>query len=141
MSRALFVEREGSFVPVTKDTALKRGELVKVELTLVNPVGLNFVALKDPVAGALEPVSSLLATSSKTDQEKAEMEQTFGFKDVGHESVGFYAEVLPAGTHKVSYTAQVVADGVFTAFPAKAEAMYTPDVFGLTSSDTIKVAP
>ncbi|MBO4643321.1 MAG: hypothetical protein J5716_01790 [Alphaproteobacteria bacterium] len=141
VSRALFVERDGTFVPVNKDTVLKRGELVKVELTLVNPVGLNFVALRDCVAGAFEPVSSLLATSSKTDQEKAKTDPEFDFEDIGHKAVGFYAEVLPAGTHKATYMAQVVADGVFTAFPAKAEAMYAPDVFGLTASDTVKVAP
>ena len=141
VSRALFVERGGAFVPVTKNTVLKRGELVKVELTLVNPVELHFVALRDSVAGAFEPVSSLLATSSKADREKAKTDWAFDYEDIRHASAGFYAEVLPAGTHKASYTAQVVADGVFTAFPAKAEAMYMPDVFGLTASDTVKVAP
>ena len=141
VSRALFVERSGKFVPVAKDTVLKRGETVKVELTLISPVELRFVALKDPVAGAFEPVSSLLATSSATDAEKAETDPDFDYRDVGRASVGFYAETLPAGTHKASYAAQVVADGVFTAYPAKAEAMYAPDVFGLTSSDTVKVAP
>ena len=141
VSRSLFVERAGKFVPVTKDTVLKRGETVKVELTLVNPVELHFVALKDSVAGAFEPVSSLLATSSATDAEQAKTDSDFDFEDIGHASVGFYAETLPAGTHKASYAAQVVADGVFTAYPAKAEAMYAPDVFGLTSSDTVKVAP
>ncbi|MBR4126474.1 MAG: hypothetical protein IKR09_02715, partial [Alphaproteobacteria bacterium] len=141
VSRALFVERAGKSVPVTEDTVLKRGETVKVELTLVNPVELHFVALKDSVAGAFEPVSSLLATSSETDAEKAKADLVFDYRDIGHASVGFYAETLPAGTHKASYVAQVIADGVFTAFPAKAEAMYAPDVFGLTSSDTVKVAP
>ena len=141
VSRALFVKRGKDFVFVTREIALKRGETVKVELTVVNPVEMHFVALRDSVAGAFEPVSSLLATSSRTDLEKAKTDQAFDFEDVRHDSVGFYAEVLPAGTHKASYTAQVVADGVFTAFPAKAEAMYAPDVFGLTASDTVKVAP
>lgn len=141
VSRALFVERAGGFVSVTRESALKRGETVKVELTLVNPVELHFVALRDPVAGAFEPVSSLLATSSETDREKAKTDPDFDYEDVRHDSVGFYAETLPAGTHKASYTAQVVAEGTFTAFPAKAEAMYAPDVFGLTASDTVRVAP
>ncbi len=141
VTRGLFVERGDKFVPVTKDTVLKRGDLVKVELTLINPVEQYFVALRDPVAGAFEPVSSLLATSSKTDREKTETDRAFDFEDARHDSVGFYAEVLPAGTHRASYTAQVVADGKFTAFPAKAETMYTPDVFGLTASDTVNVAP
>ncbi|MBR1778252.1 MAG: hypothetical protein IJ752_06690 [Alphaproteobacteria bacterium] len=141
VSRRLSVEQNGTFVPVTNKTVLKRGDLVRVELTVTNPVTLYFVALKDPVAGAFEPVNSLLATASKTDQEKTGTTGAFGYKDIGRTAVGFYAEILPAGTHEISYAAQVVADGTFTAFPAKAEAMYMPDVFGLTSSDTVNVAP
>ena len=100
-----------------------------------------FVALRDPVAGAFEPISSLLATTSSADLGQMTTDGAFGFKDIGHAFVGFYAEHLPAGTHQVSYGAQVVSDGIFTAFPAKAEAMYTPDVFGLTSADVVQVEP
>lgn len=141
VERRFFVRRGDAFVPVDASVVLKRGELVKVELTVINPVAQYFVALRDPVAGAFEPVNSLLATASAADLGEVSSDGAFGFKDTGHAFVGFYAEYLPAGTHRVSYAAQVVADGVFAAFPAKAEAMYTPDVFGLTAANVVKVAP
>lgn len=141
VTRRFYVERGGSFVPVDTQTVLKRGETVKVSLMVQNPVTQMFVALRDPVAGAFEPVNTLLATASASDADQASSGGAFSFKDTGHAFVGFYAEYLPAGTHEVSYVAQVVADGVFTAFPAKAEAMYSPEVFGLTAADVVKVAP
>lgn len=141
VERRFFVKRGGDFVPLDAASVLKRGDLVKVTLTVANPVTRYFVALRDPVAGAFEPVSSLLATASAADLSQVSERSAFDFKDIGHAYAGFYAEYLPAGTHQVSYAAQVVADGVFTAFPAKVEAMYTPDVFGLTAADVVKVAP
>ena len=139
VKRRFFVKRGSDFVPIDASVDLKRGDQVKVELTVVNPVTRYFVALRDSVAGAFEPVNSVSATASLSDPVAEDC--AFDFKDTGHAFVGFYAETLPAGTHRVSYAAQVVADGVFTAFPAKAEAMYSPDVFGLTASDVVKVAP
>ena len=139
VERRYFVKRNEEFVPVDKATSLKRGDLVKVVLSVTNPVAQTFVALRDPVVAAFEPVNSLLATASGTEPDR--QDDAFDFKDTGHAFVGFYAEYLPAGTHRVSYTAQVVAEGDFVAFPAKAELMYAPDVFGLTAADAVKVTP
>ena len=136
VERRYFVENGGGFVPFDDATVLKRGDRVKVELTVTTPVSLPMVALRDPVAGAFEPIDSSLATAGTAEQDNG----AFYFKDTGRAAVGFYADELPAGTHTVSYAAQVVSGGVFTAFPAKVEAMYTPDVFGLTAADRVKVA-
>ena len=136
VERRYFVEHGGKFVPFDDATVLKRGDRVKVELTVTTPVFLPMVALRDSVPGAFEPVNSALATAGTAERDDG----AFYFRDTGRAAVGFYAEGLPAGTHAVSYAAQVVSGGVFTAFPAKAEAMYTPDVFGLTAADRVKVA-
>ena len=39
----------------------------------------------------------------------------------------------------MTYDAQVVAEGDFIAYPAKAEAMYLPDVFGLSETQEVVV--
>ena len=141
LKREYFVYRNGAYVPLERSDSLKQGENVKVTLTLNNPVPQYFIALTDPVAGAFEPVNALLAISSQSDQERVQDQDGTFIKDIGHDFVGFYAQYLPAGVHQVSYLAQVVCAGEFTAFPAKAEAMYTPDIFGLTARDMIKVEP
>lgn len=144
ITRTIEVERGGKFEPLEIGRVLERGDLVRVTLKVVNPERRNMVAVSDPVAGAFEPVNRMLAASSAFDADRAQDDGAsflsgFYFKEVGHKSVNFYAETLNAGTYTLSYAAQVVADGVFTAFPAKAEAMYIPDVFGLTSAETVTV--
>lgn len=144
ISRTVEVERGGKFIELIPGAELKRGDLVRVTLKIVNPADRNMIVVSDPVAGAFEPVNRMLATSSAFDADQAQETggsfwSGFYFREVGHKSVNFYAETLDAGTYTLSYTAQVVADGTFTAFPAKAESMYMPDVFGLTSAETVKV--
>lgn len=142
--RSYEVERYGRFQPVREGMSLKRGELVRVSLDVMNPAPRTFVALMDPVPGGLEPVNRNLATASSFDADKAGDElgtflSGFYFREIGHDSVKFYAETLNRGEFKLSYTAQVVADGTFKAFPAKIEAMYEPDIFGLSALQTLSV--
>lgn len=127
VERTYSVEQNGGFV---ETSSFKRGQTVRVTLTLRVPEFQSHVALSDPVAGAFEPLNSL-----QTDVQR----DGFYFKDSNFRRVTFFAEQLQAGTYVLTYDAQVVADGVFTAFPAKAEAMYQPDVFGLSAGGEITV--
>lgn len=127
VERTYSVERDGGFV---ETSSFKRGQTVRVTLTLRVPEFQSHIALSDPVAGAFEPLNSL-----QTDVRR----DGFYFKDSNFRRVTFFAEELQAGTYVLTYDAQVVADGVFTAFPAKAEAMYLPDVFGLSATQEITV--
>ncbi len=142
--RSYEVERNGAFVPVGKDTPLKRGDLIRVTLNVTNPAPRTFVVVSDPVPGAFEPVNRDLATASAFDADKAD-ESTgtffsgFYFRELTHSSVNFYAETLEKGEYVMTYATQVVADGTFNAFAPKVEAMYDPNVFGLGASSVIKV--
>ena len=127
VERTYSVELDGEFV---ETTAFKRGQTVRVTLSVHVPAFQSFVAVSDPVVGAFEPLNSL-----QTDVGR----DGFYFKDSNFKQVTFFAEELQAGTYVLTYDAQVVADGVFTAFPAKAEAMYLPDVFGLSTVREITV--
>ena len=127
VERTYSVEQDGKFV---ETTAFKRGQTVRVTLNVHVPAFQSFVAVSDPVVGAFEPLNSL-----QTDVER----DGFYFKDSNFKQVTFFAEELQAGTYVLTYDAQVVADGVFTAFPAKAEAMYLLDVFGLSAAREITV--
>ncbi len=151
------VKRDGTWQLLAAKEALKSGDLVRVDLYLSLPAAQAFVAVDDPVAGGLEPVNSDLATSSKRDSEAANFAaadgafrhkrkswieygsgQGFYHQELGHNAVRFYADYLEPGNYHLSYSAQVVADGTFLAPPAKAEAMYEPDIFGSSSSLTLQ---
>ena len=54
----------------------------------------------------------------------------FYHRELRHEAARFYADYLPAGNYHLSYSAQAIAGGRFTAAPTRAEEMYDPDVYG-----------
>ena len=128
VKRFYSVERAGSFFRDSR-RRVRRGQTVRVTLEVTVPEFQSYVAVSDPVVSAFEPLNSLQTDMVRRDG--------FYFKDSNFKRVTFYAEELPKGTYTLTYDAQVVAEGDFTAYPAKAEAMYLPDVFGL--SETHKV--
>jgi len=157
--REYSVERAGKWELVKSPAEIKRGELVRVDLYLSVPAARNFVVVDDPVAGGLEPVNRDLATSSVVDANKGEFEaaggsfwfkfsdwQDFGInrwsfyhQEIRHDRVRFYSDYLPAGNYHLSYAAQAIATGEFSAIPAMATEMYDPDVFGKTEGLNLKV--
>lgn len=157
--REYSVERDGKWELLTSPAQVKRGELVRVDLYVSVPAARNFVVVDDPVPGGLEPVNRDLATSSEVDARKGDFKAaggSFWFKfsdwidfglsrwsfyhqEVRHESVRFYSDYLPAGNYHLSYAAQAIATGTFSALPTMAEEMYDPDMYGKTEGLNLKV--
>ncbi|MDC0358212.1 MG2 domain-containing protein, partial [Oligoflexia bacterium] len=148
--REYSVERDGKWELLEGPLKIKQGELVRVDLFVSLPTARNFVVVDDPVPGGLEPINRDLATASAVDADKAKYkfaEGSFWFerddwlhygyshwsfyhKELRHDSARFYSEYLPAGNYHLSYAAQAIAPGEFTALPLNAEEMYDPDIFG-----------
>ena len=148
--REYSVERDGTWILLQNPAEVKTGELVRVDLYVLLPAARYFVVVDDPVPGGLEPVNQQLATASTVDAEKASMNfpagsywhqsdawqneensiWSFYHKELRHGSARFYSEYLAPGNYHLSYVAQAIAPGQFTALPLHAEEMYEPDVFG-----------
>ncbi|MGR9101265.1 MAG: alpha-2-macroglobulin family protein, partial [Gammaproteobacteria bacterium] len=164
--REYSVERQGKWVLLdgpdkfaSRTVAVKRGELIRVDLFASLPTARNFVVVEDPVPGGLEPVNRDLATASAVDAEKGDMlmaggswwfrfadwisynasRWSFYHREIKHDVVRFYSDYLPAGRYHLSYTAQAIAPGEFARRPARAEEMYDPDVYGRTASGKLIV--
>jgi uncharacterized protein YfaS (alpha-2-macroglobulin family) len=157
--REYSVERDGKWVLGQNPLQVKTGDLVRVDLFVSLPSERFFVVVQDPVPGGLEPVNRELATSSEVDAQKGESafapeslrnlytdwngfgisRWSFYHKELRHDSARFYSERLGAGHYYLSYTAQAIAPGEFTALPARAEQMYEPDVYGKSSPTVLKV--
>jgi len=148
--REYSAQRDGHWQLLGSPLKVKRGELVRVDIYLSLPAARHFVVVDDPVPGGLEPVNRELATASTVDADATEFQAaggSFWFKysdwseygialwsfyhrELAHEAARFYADYLPAGHYHLSYGAQAMADGQFSAAPTKAEEMYDPDVYG-----------
>jgi uncharacterized protein YfaS (alpha-2-macroglobulin family) len=157
--REYSVEREGKWVLLKSPAEVRLGDLVRVDLFVSAAAERYFVVLDDPIPGGLEPVNRDLATASMTDAEKAALalpEGSYGaqfeglqrlsssrwafyHRELRHEAARFYSELLPAGRYHLTYVAQAVAPGSFTALPPRAEEMYNPEVFGRGGADSLRV--
>lgn len=148
--REYSVQRAGRWQLLTTPVSVKRGELLRVDLYVSVAAPRHFVVVDDPVPGGIEPVNRDLATASTVDADAADFAAaggSFWFKysdwseygvalwdfyhrELRHEAARFYADYLPAGHYHLSYGAQAMAEGQFSAAPTKAEQMYDPDVYG-----------
>ncbi len=159
--REYAVARDGRWVRLQSPMAIRRGELVRVDLFVSLPTLRHFVVVDDPVPGGLEPVNRDLATASSVDVAKGEFKAAtgswwfnysdwsdygrFGYsfyhQELRHHAARFFADYLPAGRYHLTYTAQAIAAGRFAVMPVHAEEMYDPDVFGQGLPATLTVEP
>lgn len=157
--REYSIRNAKGWVLLGKDTPVKRGDNIRVDLYLSVPAPRNFVVVNDPLPGGLETVNRDLATASTVDDSGAVYDQTGGsiwfrfnnwiefnasfwsfyHKELRDDSARFYSDWLPAGNYHLSYMTQAIADGTFAAPPTQAEEMYDPDVYGRGDHDTLTI--
>jgi len=157
--REYSVRRDGQWVMLDDPAIVSRGELVRVDLFIDLAAARNFVVVDDHVPGGLEPVNRDLATHSEVDAELGdfraaggswwfkfsdwvsydEARWSFYHREIRHDAVRFYADYLPPGRYHLSYPAQAVATGSFTARPGHAGEMYDIDIYGRTLPLTLNV--
>src|ERR1700724_2756531 len=142
--REYSVQRDGRWQLLASPLTVKRGELVRVDMYLSLAAARHFVVVDDPVPGGLEPVNRDLATASTVDADATDFHAaggslwfkygdwseygidlwSFYHRELKHEAARFYADYLPAGHYHLSYGAQAMAEGQFSAGATKAEEMY-----------------
>lgn len=135
--RSYKIRQDDNWVELRPDTVLQRGQLVRVDLTVWAPADRAMVAVVDPLPGNLEAMNPAFATSHTPRDEYEFLESDYGYADyifyhreLGLQSVRFYAEHAPAGEYRLNYIAQVIAAGKFMAPPPIVEEMYAPEVYG-----------
>ncbi len=135
IKRIYQIEKNNKWVTLTPKMILKRGQRVKVQLLLDVPTARHYLVVVDPLPGNLEAVNPEFASMR-------DLEDEYGFsfyhKVFGLDSVRFYSERTPAGEYRLTYYAQVIAAGEFTALPSTVEAMYIPEVFGRDKSERLR---
>jgi uncharacterized protein YfaS (alpha-2-macroglobulin family) len=119
-------------------TEIKRGELVKVRLTVVAPSAVHYIVINDPLPAGMEALDASLATdtavpSSYTAQDYKDRGWGwwyFSHIELRDEKVVLSADYLPAGTYVYTYLARASSEGTFNIIPPTASEFYFPDVGG-----------
>jgi hypothetical protein len=142
-------------------TTYQAGDLVRVTLTFRLPKERRFVAVTDPLPAGFEAVESWFSTTSQqlAAQQDRQRSERFDSGELADESdwqnwfrsggfdhverhddrVQLFATRLSEGLHEFSYVVRATTAGTFQTAPARAEEMYSPEVFGRTASTTIEV--
>jgi hypothetical protein len=126
---------------------IKAGARVRVKLTLVADSRRYHVALVDPLPAGLEIVNPALAVSGTVPEDPTSEEARYGWwwwtwydhQNMRDERAEAFTTLLWDGVYEYSYVARATTPGTFVVPPAKAEEMYSPEVFGRSASDTVVV--
>lgn len=107
---------------------LKSGDLVEVELVIQSKNDYEYILFEDMKAAGFE------TTEVRSGYNGNSMGAYVEFRD---NRVSFFVRQLARGKHSVSYRLRAEIPGKFSALPAKAAAMYAPELKG--NSDEIKL--
>jgi hypothetical protein len=120
---------------------------VRVHLTLVADNRRYHVALVDRLPAGLEIINPALAISQDVPQQDPST-RTYGWwwwttwyehQNLRDERAEAFTSLLWDGVYEYSYYARATTPGTFVVPPAKAEEMYSPEVFGRSGSDVVVV--
>ena len=127
---------------------IKAGARVRVRLTMVADNRRYHVALIDPLPAGLEIVNPALAVSGSTPQDPDSSEYRYGWwwwgtwyehQNMRDERAEAFTSLLWDGVYEYTYIARATTPGTFVVPPAKAEEMYSPEVFGRSASDWVTI--
>jgi uncharacterized protein YfaS (alpha-2-macroglobulin family) len=145
------VMRDGGDASPTESFAA--GDLIRVTLSLDLPKERRYVAVTDPIAAGFEPVESWFATtaadlvkvndqhdgSSRLTWDEMWRRGTFDHVERHDDRVELFAMRLAEGHHEFSYVVRATTAGTFVVAPTRVEEMYSPEISGRASTQTIEV--
>jgi uncharacterized protein YfaS (alpha-2-macroglobulin family) len=127
---------------------IKAGAKVRVRLTMTADNRRYHVALSDPLPAGLEIVNPALAVSGNVPQDPKSSGFRYGWwwwgpwfehQNLRDERAEAFTSLLWDGVYQYSYIARATTPGTFVVPPAKAEEMYSPEVFGRSASNVVIV--
>ena len=125
---------------------IKAGARVQVHLTMLANNRRYHVALVDPLPAGLEIVNPALAVSGTVPQDPTSSDYRYGWwgpwyehQNMRDDRAEAFTSLLWDGVYEYTYIARATTPGTFIVPPAKAEEMYSPEVFGRSGSDWVIV--
>ena len=126
---------------------IKAGARVRVRVTMVADNRRYHVALVDPLPAGLEIINPALAVSEDVPSDPNSTNTRwywwwwtwYEHQNMRDERVEAFTSLLWDGVYEYTYETRATMPGTFVVPPAKAEEMYSPEVFGRSSSDIVVI--
>lgn len=132
------VEADGSLAEAEN---LRVGDLILVTLDVNLPAQREtYLAIDDPLPSIFEAINPNFKSQATQKVNTVKKRRTLytNYREIQKDRVLFFADsVFNSGDYSLQYLARVVAPGEVTAPPAKIEAMYEPQRFGLSGTKRI----
>ncbi|MDE5870200.1 MAG: hypothetical protein K2H18_08190 [Muribaculaceae bacterium] len=110
---------------------LKKGDRVKITLTIKNDRDLQYVAVTDSRSAALEPADQVSGYTST--------DGVLYYMEVRNSSTNLFIPFLSKGTHVITYDCFVDRDGVYSLGIAQAQSQYAPVITAHSAGEQITV--
>lgn len=111
---------------------LKKGDRVRVTLTIVCDRNLDYVAVTDPRAACLEPAIRMSGYTSS--------DGVWYYQEIRNAQTNLFIPYLSKGTHMISYECFVDRVGVYTSGVAEAQSQYAPVIVAHSAGSRIEVS-
>lgn len=133
---------DGSTRPIED---LRVGDMVLVNLDIEIGGGDRYIAINDALPSVFEAVNPEFDTQGGKDSKRAEEVDEPWFcdhREIRADRALFFTDYAPdKGRFSLNYLARVIAEGDTVAPPARIEAMYQPDRFGLSATQRVITLP
>ncbi|MBU2547421.1 MAG: hypothetical protein KKB20_03330 [Proteobacteria bacterium] len=148
LTRTYTVVGGGDPSEVNPTVTFNRGDLVRVDVTLLVPSERHWVVLDDRLPAGLEPINFNLPTAPASLQRLLDQGQRtedyfrrywYEHRDIRSDRVVVFSRRLREGAYTLSYMARAVTPGRFVAPGSNAEEMYSPETYGRGNGDEIEV--
>lgn len=124
---------------------LRVGDMVLVTLKIEIGGGDRYLAIDDALPAVFEAINPEFGTQNERDEEQlADGTQAWfcDHREIRTDRALFFTDYAPAkGKFSLRYLARVIAEGDTTAPPARIEAMYQPDKYGLSPTQRVRTLP
>ena len=139
ITRDLYVQKNDEWHQVTENAQLSVSDIVKTTITINSPLEREHIAITDSIAGGFEAINPALGNQRYIEELGRGWHSHTRF-EIREGKAYWYLRHLAKGEQKISYYSRVRHVGKFNLAPAKVEAMYRSDVFGLTISSKVDIS-
>lgn len=115
------------------------GEPVAIDLTIENRALLSYVAVDVPLPAGLEALQLTLGRGQASAMLSGARGAFVSHQEARPDRIVLFADDLPPGTHHHTLYVRPTTPGRFSLPPARAEAMYEPEVYGRSTGALVEV--
>ncbi|MBN2802299.1 MAG: hypothetical protein JXR91_04305, partial [Deltaproteobacteria bacterium] len=140
ISKGISVKREYiDLVSGLAVTDVKKGELVKVKLTVTTDSKVEYLALEDPLVSGFEPVNTKFETQNDVYDSSTSVSWQWDYTELRNDRMTAFADKLSPGERIIEYIIRAAYEGEYNVPPAIVVLMYKPATFGRTDSKVLRV--